>query len=148
MASARWSKVTWEVLLSQIFRPEQAFFFPHKVFRWNANGIYEDCFFPVPCRHMLGGEDLIGKSIQDVLPKDAGRTLYQGFRRTRETQIPQELQLVLTGEQETRVAVIRLFPFQQGVLGFVTDHFMDGRPALILTPQDPSLAFLKSSANL
>ena len=148
MSVTRWSRATWEVILGQVFRPDQAFIFPHKIFRWNARGIYEDCFFPVPCQHLLGGESLLGKSIEEVFPKEAGRQLFNAFRRTRETQTPQDLQLVLSMENETRVAVVRLFPFQTGVLGFVTDHFMDGRPAVILSPKDPSLAFLKSAARL
>lgn len=140
----RWSQATWETFLGQIFRSEQASFFPHKIFRWNFKGIYEDCFFPVPCKHWLGGEDLLGKSIQEALPREAGRTLHHAFRRTLVTQSPQDLQLVFAEQQETRVAVVRLFPFQSGVMGFVTDHFMDGRPIFMLSPKDPSLAFLQS----
>lgn len=148
MSVIRWSKTTWEVFLSQIFRPDQAFFFPHKFFRWNANGVYEDCFFPVPCQHVLGGESLLGKSIQEVFPNENARLLLQAFRQSRKTQSFQDLQLVLSAGKATRVAVVRLFPFQTGVLGFVTDHFMDGRPVLTLSPQDPSLAFLRSGAHL
>ena len=144
MSRTRWSQSTWEVFLSQIFRLDHASFFPHKFFRWNANGVYEDCFFPLPCQHLLGGEALVGKAIQDVIPKENGRQLLYSFRRTRDTKIPQNLQLLLSTEKETRVAVVRLFPFQSGAMGFVTDHFLDGRPVLTVSAQDPALAFLRS----
>ncbi|MDR4494630.1 MAG: hypothetical protein AB7P17_12240 [Nitrospirales bacterium] len=148
MSMSRWSQASWESFLSQIFRPEQAFIFPHKIFRWNFKGIYEDCFFPVPCQHLLGGENILGKSIQEALPREAGRTLQHAFRRTLVTQSPRDLQLIFSKRQETRVAVVRLFPFQSGVMGFITDHFMDGRPVIMLSPKDPSLAFLQDVARV
>ncbi len=143
MSMSRWSSTSWEVVLGHIFRRDHASFFPHKIFRWNAHGVYVDCFFPFPCQHLLGGEALIGKSIQEVLPNEGGRRLLEAFRRTRKTQVPQDAQLLFSLQKESRVAVVRLMPFQSGVMGFVTDHFMDGRPLIAVLPKNPSLAFLK-----
>ena len=44
MSDARWSIEKWQSLLRTLFRPEHVAFFPHKVFRWDAEGIYRDCF--------------------------------------------------------------------------------------------------------
>jgi hypothetical protein len=51
--------------------------------------------------------------------------------------------LVFPTLDKTIVAVVRLFPYQSDVLGFITDHHLDGRPVLSLSPNDPALAFLK-----
>ena len=69
MSTERWSIDRWHDLFRTLFRPEHAAFFPHKIFRWDAQGIYRDCFFPFPCEHLLGGEAILGKSVRDVLPK-------------------------------------------------------------------------------
>ena len=75
MSDTRWSIDKWQDLLRVLFRPEHVAFFPHKIFRWDAQGIYRDCFFPFACQHLLGGEAILGKSMKEVLPKQASHSL-------------------------------------------------------------------------
>ena len=67
MSTARWSIDRWHDLFRTLFRPEHVAFFPHKVFRWDAENIYQDCFFPFRCQHWLGGEAILGKSMKEVV---------------------------------------------------------------------------------
>jgi len=146
MSQERWSKARWEELLSRVFRVDHASFVPHKIFRWDNSGIYRDCYCPVSCRHFLGGEHVLGRTIKEVLPKDSARSLEKGLARTLKTQRPQDIQLVFPSLEGTVVAVVRLFPYDSDALGFITDHYLDGCPVVLPSPQDPSLAFLKKSS--
>ncbi|HBP87334.1 MAG TPA: hypothetical protein PKK23_04580 [Nitrospirales bacterium] len=146
MSEERWSKAMWEEFLGIMFRVDHVSFVPHKIFRWDKNGIYRDCFFPLPCYHLLGGENLLGRSIKEALPRDSARSLSKALTRTLKTQRPQDTQLVFPTLGKTVVAVVRLFPYESDVLGFITDHYLDGCPVLSVSPQDPSLAFLKKSS--
>lgn len=143
MSSERWTSARWEQLLSSIFRVDHVSFFPHKIFRWDRNGVYRDCYFPVSCEHLLGGEKLIGRSIKEVLKNDSAKSLTKALSRTLKTQSPQNVQVVFPTMEKTIVAVVRLFPYQSGALGFITDHDLEGRPVLSVSPRDPSLAFLQ-----
>jgi len=145
MATARWSITTWQELLRTLFRPEHVAFFPHKVFRWDAQGIYRDCFYPFPCEHLLGGEMILGKSVKDVLPKNVSYSVQKALRLTLRQGLPQEVQCVLQAGKQFSVASIRLFPYDSEVLGFVTDHDMSGNPLIHVTPDHPSIGFLKGS---
>jgi hypothetical protein len=144
MSEERWSKAMWEEFLRRIFRVDHVSFVPHKIFRWDEHGIYRDCFFPVPCQHVLGGEHMLGRAIKEVLPKDSARSLTKALARTLKTQRPQDVQLVFPSLGKTVVAIVRLFPYKSEALGFITDHYLDGCPVLSPSPQDPSLAFLKN----
>lgn len=143
MSTARWSIDKWQDLLRTLFRPEHAAFFPHKAFRWNAQGIYLDCFFPFQCEHLLGGEAILGKSVRDVLPKSSGHLVQKALKRTLRRGASQDIQCVLPAGTKSYVASVRLFPYDSEVLGFVTDHDLSGKPVIQVTPDHPSIRFLK-----
>ena len=143
MSTARWSIDRWHDLFRTLFRPEHAAFFPHKVFRWDAEGIYRDCFFPFRCQHLLGGETILGKSIQEVLPKQARHILKRAFGLTQRQGLPQDVQCVLPAGEQSYVASIRLFPYDSEVLGFVTDYDLSGAPVIQVTSDHPSIGFLR-----
>lgn len=67
MSEERWSKATWEEFLSMMFRVDHVSFVPHKIFRWDKHEIYRDCYFPVSCHHLLGGEHVLGAGHQRSL---------------------------------------------------------------------------------
>jgi len=148
VSTARWSIDRWHDLFRTLFRPEHVAFFPHKVFRWDAEGIYRDCFFPFRCQHFLGGETILGKSIKEVLPKQASQILKRAFRLTQRRGLPQDVQCVLQAGEQSYVASIRLFPYDSEVLGFVTDHDLSGKPVIHVTPGHPSVGFLKISSEI
>ena len=148
MSTARWSIDRWHDLFRTLFRPEHVAFFPHKVFRWDAEGIYRDCFFPFRCQHLLGGETILGKSIQKVLPKQASHILKRAFGLTQRQGLPQDVQCVLQAGKQSYLVSIRLFPYDSEVLGFVTDHDLSGNPLIHVTPDHPSVGFLKSSPGI
>ena len=92
MITARWSIDTWQDLFRTLFRPEHVAFFPHKVFRWDAQGIYRDCFYPFQCEHLLGGETILGKSVKDVLPKNVSYSFQKALKLTLRQGVPQDVQ--------------------------------------------------------
>ncbi len=143
MSSTRWSIDTWQDLLRVLFRPEHVAFFPHKIFRWDAGGIYRDCFFPFTCQHLLGGETIIGKSMKEVLPKQASYSLKRAFALTQRRGLPQDVQCVLPSGNQSYVASVRLFPYDSEVLGFVTDYDLTGKPAVHVVPGHPAINFLE-----
>jgi len=143
VSRVRWSIDKWQSLFRTLFRPEHVAFFPHKVFRWDAQGIYLDCFFPFPCEHLLGGEAVLGKSVKEVLPKPVGLTIQRAVGLTLRRGHPQDVQCVLPAGKKSYVASVRLFPYDSEVLGFVTDHDLNGKPVIWLTPDHPSMEFLK-----
>ncbi len=142
MSDMRWSIDRWQGLLRALFRPEHVAFFPHKIFRWDATGIYRDCFFPFPCHHLLGGETIIGKSIQEVLPKQASQSLKRAFALIQRRGLPQDVQCVLPSGDQSYVASVRLFPYDSEVLAFVTDYDLTGKPAVHVPPGHPAISFL------
>ncbi len=142
MSTARWSIDRWHALFRTLFRPEHVAFFPHKVFRWDAQGIYRDCFFPFQCEHLLGGEAILGKSVKEVLPKSIGYTVQKALGLTLRRGVPQDVQCVLPAGKQCYVASVRLFPYDSEVLGFVTDHDLTGKPVIHVTPDHPSMEFL------
>lgn len=144
MSAARWSIDKWQDLLRRLFRPEHAAFFPHKVFRWDAEGIYRDCFFPFQCKHLLGGEAILGQSVKDVLPKNVAYTVQKSLRLTLRREASQDVQCVLYAGKQCYVASVRLFPYDSEVLGFVTDHDLTGKPMIQVTPNHPSIEFLQN----
>ena len=143
MSAVRWSIDKWQDLFRMLFRPEHASFFPHKVFRWNAQGIYQDCFFPFDCEHFLGGEAILGKSVKDVLPKHVGYNVQESLALSHRRGESQDVQCVFPAKKQSYLVSIRLFPYDSEVLGFVTDHDMSGKPIIQVTPDHPSLEFLK-----
>jgi len=148
MSTVRWSIGKWHNLFRMLFRPEHVAFFPHKVFRWDAQGIYRDCFYPFPCEHLLGGETILGKSVKDVLPKNVSYSVQKALSLTLRQGLPQEVQCVLPAGKQSYVASIRFFPYDSKILGFVTDHDFSGKPVIHVTPDHPSIGFLKSSPTI
>jgi len=148
VSTARWSIDRWHDLFRMLFRPEHGAFFPHKVFRWDAEGIYRDCFFPFQCQHLLGGEDILGKSVREVLPKPFGRTIQRAVGLTLRRCRPQDFQCVLPARGQSYVASIRLFPYDSEVLGFVTDHDLSGTPVIKVTSDHPSIGFLRCPSGI
>ncbi len=147
MATVPWSIDKWHDLFRMLFRPEHVAFIPHKVFRWDTQGIYRDCFFPFPCQHLLGGEAIVGKSVKDVLPKKVSGTVQKALKRTLCGGFPQDIQCVLPAGRQVWVASIRLFPYDSEVLGFVTDHDLSGKPVISVTPDHPSIKFLNGRSS-
>ncbi len=148
MATVRWSIDKWHNLFRTLFRPEHVAFFPHKVFRWDAKGIYRDCFYPFPCEHLLGGETILGKSVKDVLPKNVSYSVQKALSLTLSKGLSQEVQCVLPTGKQSYVASIRFFPYDSEILGFVTDHDLSGKPVIHVTLDHPSIGFLKSSLTI
>jgi hypothetical protein len=148
MSAARWSIDKWQDLLRMLFRPEHASFFPHKVFRWDAESIYRDCFFPFQCEHLLGGDAVLGKSVKAVLPKNISCIFQKTLRLTLRRGISQDIQCVLPAGKQCYVASVRLFPYDSEILGFVTDHDMTGKPLIQVTPSHPSIEFLRNAPEI
>jgi hypothetical protein len=92
----------------------------------------------------MGGEAILGKSVKEVLPKSVSYTVQKALSLTLRRGLPQDVQCVLPAVTQCYVASVRLFPYDSEVLGFVTDHDFTGEPVIHVTPDNPSIRFLKS----
>ena len=146
--SLRWPVDKWHTLFRMLFRPDHVAFFPHKVFRWDVQGIYRDCFYPFPCTHFLGGEIILGQSVRDVLPKKAGKKVQNALEYAVSQGLPQQAECRFSVGKQAYVVSIRLFPYDSEVLGFVTDYDSSGKPVIHVTPDHPSLRFLNSLSDI
>ncbi len=142
MSLARWPADRWHALFRMLFRPDHVAFFPHKVFRWDGQGMYRDCFYPFPCMHFLGGEAILGRMVKDVLPKKAGKTVQKALEYSLSRGLPQQAECRFSVGKQSYVTSIRLFPYDSEVLGFVTDCDVNGKPVIQVTSDHPSLWFL------
>ena len=96
---------------------------PHKIFLWNAKGVYVDCAFPNPVHgHFLGGDKIIGTSLSDAFAQPTSQRILQGLREALMQQDQQEVIIDLQRGETLYQAILCLFPMDQHVMGWVTDH--------------------------
>lgn len=101
----------------------------HKIFVWERNGNYQDCFFPNPVfGHFLGGTDVLGKNVRDILhPKAADQMLTSISEVLDHGQTP-IVHLSILGPSSPIYSIVRLFPCSQRVMGFVHDIPLHVKP--------------------
>jgi hypothetical protein len=144
MQKERWTISQWQDFLKLIFRPEHIAFLPHKIFRWNEQGVYQDCYFPIPCLHLLGGEKLLGASLNDILPTYTCRVVKNGLLRALRTERGQSVTITLSKDQTTYLTTIQMVPYCGNVFGFITDYYPSGFPVVTASYTHPALQFLNS----
>ena len=130
------------------FAPNMSPFSLTKLFGGMLRVFIEICFFPFKCKHLLGGETILGKSIKEVLPKQAGHIFKKAFGLTRRRGLPQDVQCILPAGEQFYVASIRLFPYNSEVLGFITDYDLAGKPVIQVSSGHPSIEFLKRPSSI
>ena len=95
---------------------------PQKIFLWDQGGTYQDCAFPNPIYgHFLGGQELKGKNIRDVLESQAMTQLLEAMIQTTKSGRPVRVNLFLFGALSAYKTVVRLFPFSDQIMGLIND---------------------------
>lgn len=95
---------------------------PHKVFLWDANGVYVDCSFRKPVNGHVGGDErILGLRVTDILPPKAAIMVLQGIYQALKTSKSRTIVMELRRSNKRYQATIQLFPMRHYVLGLVTD---------------------------
>ena len=144
---SRWTSTQWHAVLGTIFRPEHLPFLAPKIFRLNAQAHYVDCFFPIPCEHYFGGEQIIGQSVRDVVPKVTWHTIRNGLKQASEHHQPILMfaSLTLSPYASRKISVLFLPLHTTDVLMFVTDLNQDGSPRFPMEEWNPAVSELKQA---
>lgn len=101
---------------------------PQKIFLWDDCGTYLDCEYPNPqYGHFFGGPGLVGKNLKDVLQKREGDVILFAIQQAKQMHEPKVLRLILKTSPVPYQSLIRLYPFQQYVLGWVNDYPVQSR---------------------
>ncbi len=96
---------------------------PHKIFLWNAQGVYVDCAFPNPVHgHFFGGTKILGARLKDVFSPSSSQRIMQGITEALGQQERQEVVMDFQREGGDYRANIFLFPMDHYVMGWVMDH--------------------------
>ncbi len=100
---------------------------PHKIFVWDANGIYMDCSYPNPLYgHFLGPSNLKGAHVKDLFSRAVSARLLKTIAgawkcRTKQfTKVPFERH-----GQRYKASVVCSVTQEGSVMGLVTDRLMD-----------------------
>ncbi len=99
---------------------------PHKIFVWDPNGVYVDCYYPNPqYGHFLNHQTLKGACVLDLFPRAVGRRLKTTIHRAWKTHEEQRTRLVFERDAQHYEAAVTCVPTQEGqVIGFVTDRLV------------------------
>ncbi len=145
-SSARWSSDQWQAFLGTIFRPEHLSFLPAKMFRLNAQAHYVDCFFPIPCEHYFGGENILGHAVREILPKATWQDIRHGLKHADTHHTPVHVfTSIKTAQYPLSNISVLLLPLQtKDTLAFVTDFNPDGSPRFPMDEWNPSVRQLKA----
>ena len=145
MKVSRWDVDVWHTVLGNIFRPDVLAFFPHKIFLIDKQGTYLDCFYPLPCHHLLGGPRILGTTIREVWPYAAWKTLKNGMAWVDRHHKPAELWLSHPNAHSVvHHTAVTLLPFRTQCLVFVKDFTQDGYPLMDFDTHNHSVQRLQS----
>ncbi len=104
---------------------------PQKIFVWDMQGNYQDYAFPNPIYgHFLGGMEVKGKNIREVLEPQAVALLLEAMQYTTTRVKPVRVNLMLFGSQSAYQSVVCLFPFSEHIMGWINDYPIAEAPYL------------------
>jgi hypothetical protein len=107
---------------------------PDKVFLWDPDGKYLKHHYTNPqAKHFAGPEKLLGRYIQEVLPRETGDLVLSVMRVAWLGNNIQFCTIHLPLEGEEYKVCIRFFPDRHSIIGLVNDFKI---------PTDPRPAFL------
>ncbi len=134
------SETQWYRLLGQLFRPEAFHFLPHKIFVLTKNGMYLDCFYPIPCEHLFGGSQIVGRTIRDVLPYRFWKDMKNALAWVRKYSQPRELSYQNQAPNSSiHTTWITILPFAENFLILVKVYSQAGYPMVTLATWDPTV---------
>lgn len=114
---------------------------PQKIFIWNEQGYYKDCAFPDPIYgHFLGGQEVKGRNVYDVLETPSAAQLLEAIQQTRKSGSPKQVNLALFGGHSPYHTLVRLFPFSEHIMGWINDYPLTEtlEAPLLVRPTTPS----------
>ena len=96
---------------------------PHKIFLWNAQGVYLDCAFPNPVYgHFFGGAKVRGAHLADFFSHDSSQHILKALTETLTLQVGKNVAVEIERKGTAYLATIQLFPMDRHILGWVKDH--------------------------
>ncbi len=105
---------------------------PHKIFLWNAKGVYVDCAFPNPVHgHFFGGSKVRGACLRDFFSHASCQHILDALTKTLTLQAQQKVAIDMERQGTSYRTTIQLFPMHRHILGWVRDHSVP--PGKLLT---------------
>jgi hypothetical protein len=134
----------WHALLGQLFRPDAFHFLPHKIFLLEKNGIYLDSFYPIPCEHLFGGPQIVGRTIRDLLPYHFWKEMKNALAWVSKHRQPRELFYKNHAPNSSiQTTWVTILPFGEKYLIFAKDYTQDGYPVVSLDTWNPAVLHLQ-----
>lgn len=138
------SQTLWHAILGQIFRPEMLAFFPDKVFLVEKNGTYHDCFYPLPCLHLLNGHSVIGQTMREIFSLATWQHLKRSCREVERTRRYKEMWIQSARPaspiHQTHLTILTL---ESRFLLFAKDYTAAGLPLLNFQLDSPPMNILR-----
>jgi len=136
--------VGWPSLLGQLFRPATLHFLPHKLFLVEKNGTYLDCYYPIPCEHLFGGSQIVGRTIREVLPYRFWKEMKNAMAWVSKHRQPREFSYTNQAPNSSiHTTWVTILPFGEKFLIFAKDYTQDGYPLVALDTWNPAVQHLQ-----
>ena len=116
---------------------------PHKIFLWNAEGVYVDCAFPNPIHgHFMGGTQVGGAHLTDLFTQTVSQYIFNTLTKVFTKREEQKIVVDLERQNRAYQAHIHMLPMGHHVMGWVTDQLANHEavPPLCKNPPRISLA--------
>ncbi|NKB82792.1 MAG: hypothetical protein GKS05_13105 [Nitrospirales bacterium] len=130
----RFTKSMWESIIADVFPQHLDFHTVTKIFLWNAQAEYLDCFYANPRHgHFRGAEFFLGRRVDQVLPAEVADSLLPLIQDTITIKVPSYGSFILDLEGKPHRVALLLMPYKDdSCVGFVFDgehiHCFDGEP--------------------
>ena len=113
---------------------------PHKIFLWNAQGVYVDCAFPNPVHgHFFGGSKVRGARLGDFFSHTTSQHILEALTETLTLQVRKDVVVDIERRGTTYLADIQLFPMDRHILGWVRDQPVPARKVPAAVAEAPCL---------
>ncbi len=96
---------------------------PHKIFLWNAEGVYVDCTFPNPVHgHFFGGAKIRGARLADFFSHTSSDQILDALSETMSRQTRRNVEIAIERQGISYLIHMQLCPMDRHILGWVRDQ--------------------------
>lgn len=111
---------------------------PHKIFLWNAEGVYVDCTFPNPVHgHFFGGAKVRGARLSDFFSQTSSEQSAHALSETLSRQTRRNVAMAIERQGISYLIHMQLCPMDRHILGWVRDQRVSAKtvlPAVCVLP--------------
>ncbi len=102
--------------------------------------MYVDCFYPIPCEHLYGGSQIVGRTIRDVLPYRFWKDMKNALAWVKKYSQPREFSYRNQAPNSSiHTTWITILPFAENFLVFAKDYTQAGYPLVTWATWDPTV---------